>query len=152
MVLLDSIMKNYVILITVFLFSNNLFSQNNFENLDVFNLQYVQDPQISPDGSKIVYVRTKMDIMIDGRSSSLWIINTDGSNNQKLTSNNNNERTPRWSPDGSKIAFVSSSEDANGSEIYVYWLNNNQSNHQSYLLDVMLYILFFPIQKIFLIH
>ena len=27
---------------------------------------------------------------------------------------------------GSKIAFVSSSEDANGSEIYVYWLNNNQ--------------------------
>ena len=81
MVLLDSIMKNYVILITVFLFSNNLFSQNNFENLDVFNLQYVQDPQISPDGSKIVYVRTKMDIMKDGRSSSLWIINTDGSNN-----------------------------------------------------------------------
>ena len=126
MVLLDSIMKNYIFLITVFLFSNNLFSQNTFENLDVFNLQYVQDPQISPDGSKIVYVRTKMDIMIDGRSSSLWIINTDGSNNQKLTSNNNNERTPRWSPDGSKIAFVSSSEDANGSEIYVYWLNNNQ--------------------------
>ena len=126
MVLLDSIMKNYIILITVFLFSNNLFSQNNFENLDVFNLQYVQDPQISPDGSKIVYVRTKMDIMKDGRSSSLWIINTDGSNNQKLTSNNENERTPRWSPDGSKIAFVSSSEDANGSEIYVYWLNNNQ--------------------------
>ena len=54
-------------------FNNSTFLQTP----DVFELQYVRDPQISPDGTKIVYVRTEMDIMKDGRTSSLWIINSD---------------------------------------------------------------------------
>ena len=90
---------------------NSIYAQDKFENLDVFELQYARDPQVSPDGNYIVYVRTEMDIMKDGRSSSLWIINTDGSNHQKLTSSNNNESSPRWSPDGKRISFISSSDD-----------------------------------------
>jgi len=31
--------------------------QSNLELLDIFNMEYVSDPQISPDGSKIIYVR-----------------------------------------------------------------------------------------------
>ena len=50
---------------------DTLKANNTFRNLDVFELQYVRDPQISPDGTKIVYVRTEMDIMKDGRTSSL---------------------------------------------------------------------------------
>ena len=86
-------------LIFFFSFSFNLNGQKKFSNLDVFNLQYVQDPQISYDGNKIVYVRTMMDIMKDGKRSSLWIINSDGSDHKKLTSNERNERSPRWSSD-----------------------------------------------------
>ena len=87
------------------------------KNLDVFELQYARDPQISPDGNYILYVRTEMDIMKDGRSSSIWILNADGSNHQKLTSSTRNESSPRWSPDGKRISFISSSDDNNGSEI-----------------------------------
>tara|TARA_B000000441_G_C21497832_1_gene207673 strand:- start:196 stop:402 length:207 start_codon:yes stop_codon:yes gene_type:complete len=67
MVLLDS-MKLLVSLIFILFSLNSVHSQDRFENLDVFELQYARDPQISPDGNYILYVRTQMDIMKDGRS------------------------------------------------------------------------------------
>ena len=39
-----------------------------FQLQDIFELEYAGDPQISPDGHRIVYVRTFMDIMSDRRS------------------------------------------------------------------------------------
>ena len=119
--------------ILLFSFGYPVSSQNVFKNLDVFKLQYARDPQISPDGKKIVYIRTKMDIMKDGKSSSLWIMNSDGSNHQKLTSITNNESNPRWSPDGTRITFISNSDDNNGSEIFIYWMDSKQYSSISQL-------------------
>ncbi|MGB6360000.1 MAG: hypothetical protein WBF30_14570 [Candidatus Acidiferrales bacterium] len=51
---------------------------NRISAMDIFNLQYASDPQISPDGAKIVYVRRFADIMSDMRDSNLWIIDADG--------------------------------------------------------------------------
>ena len=67
-----------------------------------------------------------MDIMKDGKTTAIWIVNKDGNGHQKLTSNTHNESSPRWSPDGKRIAFVSSSDDGNGSEIYMYWVETKQ--------------------------
>jgi hypothetical protein len=39
---------------------------------DIFQLEYASDPQISPDGSTIVFVRNRFDIMKDRRVSELW--------------------------------------------------------------------------------
>src|SRR5262245_49321957 len=49
---------------------------------DVFNLEFASDPQISPDGRRVVYVRQFADIMSDKRCSNLWIINFDGTDNR----------------------------------------------------------------------
>jgi dipeptidyl aminopeptidase/acylaminoacyl peptidase len=61
---------------------------------DVFELEYASDPQISPDGSRVVYVRSSMDIMTDRRRSQLWIVNTDGTDHRPLTSGNADYQTP----------------------------------------------------------
>ena len=98
-------------------------SSQPFTGMDVFELEWVQDPQISPDGEHIVYARGSMDKMKDRRISRLWIMDADGSDHHKLTSRDVNESNPRWSPDGNRIVFTSSKED-DGSEIYIYWMES----------------------------
>src|SRR5262245_28228715 len=66
--------------------------------LDVFNLQLALDPQVSPDGKHIVYVRQWSDVMSDRRCSNLWIVDADGTNNRALTEGNVLDSSPRWSP------------------------------------------------------
>ena len=91
---------------------------------DVFELEYASDPQISPDGSQIVYRRTGFDIMKDRSRGNLWIINSDGSKHRKLTTREVSESSARWSPSGDRIAFVSSTDE--GAELYVYWVDGGQ--------------------------
>lgn len=99
-------------------------SKPAFSSMDVFDLEWVSDPQISPDGEQVVYVRRGMDIMKDRRQSRLWMINADGSRHIKLTNRDESESSPRWSPDGSRIAFTSSTDE--GSEIFIYWVESGR--------------------------
>lgn len=85
--------------------------------MDIFKLQYAGDPQISPDGRKIVYERRFADIMTDRRESSLWIVNFDGSDDHPFTSGSYNDSSPRWSPDGNRIAYISNR--SGSAQIYV---------------------------------
>ena len=96
----------------------------SFSSMDVFELEWVTDPQISPDGQRIVYVRRAMDIMKDRRTARIWMINADGSEHQKLSSQEVNEGNPSWSPDGQRIAFTSSTDQ--GSELFVYWVKTGK--------------------------
>lgn len=92
---------------------------------DVFGLVYASDPQISPDGKRIVYARNFMDIMKDRRRSNLWIINRDGSGNRPLTSGNQNDGSARWSPDGTRLVYVSANDGT--AQIYMRWMDTGQT-------------------------
>ncbi|MEM7249091.1 MAG: S9 family peptidase, partial [Acidobacteriota bacterium] len=91
-----------------------------FQRMDVFELEWVSDPQISPDGRHVVYVRNSMDVMKDRRSGRLWITTSTGDRNIPLTGRDVGESNARWSPDSSRIAFTSGTE--HGAEIFVHWL------------------------------
>jgi len=100
-------------------------SSHKLTAMDEFQLQIATDPQISPDGKKIVYVRGFADSMTDKRYANLWIINADGSDHRPLTSGNRSDSTPRWSPDGTRLAYLS---DADGKmQIYVRWMDSGQT-------------------------
>lgn len=100
--------------------------KTNLELLDIFNLEYVSDPQISPKGDKIVYVRNFKDIMTDRDYSNLWICNTDGSQKRPLTQGNQRDYAPRWSNDGSKLAFLSGQQD-DKVKLFVHYFDTNTS-------------------------
>jgi dipeptidyl aminopeptidase/acylaminoacyl peptidase len=113
----------------IFFFGFSLVASNsaaqvkkNFEYLDVFELEYTGDPQISPDGNWVVYRRTGFDVMKDRSKGNLWLVSANGKEHRKLTAREGNESNAKWSHDGTKIAFKSSTE--NGSEIYVYWIQS----------------------------
>jgi len=55
-----------------------------FTKNDYFNFEFVSDPQISPDGNRIIYVRSFADIKTDQFYSNLWIINFDGTGRRTL--------------------------------------------------------------------
>ena len=93
--------------------------------LDMFNLEIATDPQISPDGQKVIYVRQFSDIMTDKRYSNLWIINFDGSNNRPLTTGNFGDSSPRWSADGTRIIYIS--DRAGTPQIFERWMDTGQT-------------------------
>ena len=101
------------------------------EPIDVFDLEYASDPQIAPNGSKVVYVRNFKDIMTDKNRSNLWIIDSGGGNHRPLTTGMENDRSPRWSPDGKKLVYVSSKEES--SQLYLRWMDNGMEARLSNL-------------------
>ena len=117
------------LLLPILLFvSFPLVAQNEslLELTDIFDMEFVSDPQISPDGNKIIYVRNFKDIMTDKNLSNLWIINYDGSQNRPLTTGNQNDFYPRWSHDGKKIIFKSNKAD-NRMKLYMMWLDTKET-------------------------
>ena len=114
-------------IILIILIIPNLYSQSNkiFKPIDVFDLEYVSNIHISPDGTKVLYQRNYKDIMTDKNYSNIWITNFDGSKNRPITTGNRNDIAPKWSNKGDKFIFKSNAD--KNSQIYLYDLENKST-------------------------
>ncbi|MDX1389929.1 MAG: LpqB family beta-propeller domain-containing protein, partial [Acidobacteriota bacterium] len=113
-----------------------------FRFMDVFELEWASDPQIAPDGDRIVYVRNFMDITSDVRRSNLWIVNADGTDHRPLTTGNRNDSSPRWSPDGARLAYVSSTDGT--PQLYVRWMDTGITAQVTHLTSAPSGLAFSP--------
>ncbi|WP_235037708.1 MULTISPECIES: S9 family peptidase [unclassified Novosphingobium] len=97
-----------------------------FTGEDLFRLSGVTDPQISPDGSKVAYVRMTADVMSDKEVPSIWLVDVATRQQTPLVAGKGAHRSPQWSPDGKRLAYVSS-DGAEAPQLYVIWLDSGRS-------------------------
>ncbi|MGH8265029.1 MAG: prolyl oligopeptidase family serine peptidase [Steroidobacteraceae bacterium] len=86
--------------------------------------QFVSDPEISPDGSRTVYVLSKFDLEKDEYDSDLWAIDGDGEPRPFVTTAGA-DLSPRWSPDGKRLAFLSAR--AGKSQVFVMEMSGGEA-------------------------
>lgn len=72
---------------------------------DLYRLKFVSDPQISPDGSRVVFIVSHADGPKDTYLSDLYLVSTSGGDVRRITSTGRDD-SPVWSPDSRTIAFV----------------------------------------------
>ncbi len=77
---------------------------------DLFQFVWVADPQMSPDGTQIAFVRVSVDDTDDAYDTGIWLAKSDGSTPPRRLTAGNRDTTPRWSPDGRQLAFLRSIE------------------------------------------
>lgn len=79
-------------------------------------------PCFSPDGKQIAYVKYSS----DAKSTSIWIMNIDGSDQVQVTDAKKGfALSPRWSPDGKRLIFQSSKKDKKDADLYVIDTDGN---------------------------
>ena len=83
----------------------SLAQKRNITEKDLFNFVWIGDPQVSPDGSQIAFVRVTVNDRKDGYNTSVWTVQTATGQTRQLTSGIR-DSTPRWSPDGKYLCFV----------------------------------------------
>jgi dipeptidyl aminopeptidase/acylaminoacyl peptidase len=87
--------------------------------VDMIQLPALSDPQLSPDGTRILFVMDGPDWKANRRVGHLYRIGADGADQVQLTFGERGESSPRWSPDGRRIAFLARRGDDQTNQIYV---------------------------------
>jgi len=92
---------------------------------DYMSWEDVGNPQLSPDGTKILFTKGWIDQMNDRRKSALWIMDADGSRQRFLVEGSG----AKWSPDGTRIAYIADGEPT-GAQIHVRWMDAEGATSQ----------------------
>ncbi|MBZ5520999.1 MAG: S9 family peptidase [Acidobacteriia bacterium] len=77
---------------------------------DLFQFNWIGDPQVSPDGSRVAFVKVTVNDKKDGYDTSIWSVSTRGDESPRRMTSGNHDANPRWSPDGKWVVFVRTPE------------------------------------------
>lgn len=97
---------------------------------DLLEFTWIADPQISPDGSNVVFVRVTVDQKENRYDTSLFAVPADGSTAPRRLTSGVHDTGPRWSPDGKRLALVRATEKdgkTQPSQVYVLDLGGGEA-------------------------
>ncbi|MEM9181339.1 MAG: S9 family peptidase, partial [Pseudomonadota bacterium] len=86
----------------------------------VFDIEYAADPQISPDGRTIVYVRRSMDKQTDRDRGDIWTLDIDSGAHRPLITGGASAGAPRWSPEGTRLLYSTATDGKPDLRVYYF--------------------------------
>jgi len=105
-------------------------SPRPWQATDYYQLTFVADPQLSPDGRRVAFTVTTVVEDKDRRHSEIWMAAADGSAPPfRYTGSTTEASNPVWSQDGSLLAFTSRRE---GAEDDVWFLRTGAPGGEAY--------------------
>ena len=105
-----------------------------FSALDVFELEWAAEPQVSPDGSQVIFVRSGFDVMTDRTRRNLWVLDVETGDARPLVTNEQGAGSPRWSPDGGRLVYVSSDQ-SGASQVFCRWMDTGATAMLTHLTE-----------------
>lgn len=100
-------MKKILLLIFVATISLTFAQKKPFEIEDLYKVKTVGAPVLSNDGSKIVFTLSHSDLKKSKSYTDLYIMNSDGTDLTRFTSDPGSEYNPIWNNEDNGIYFVS---------------------------------------------
>jgi dipeptidyl aminopeptidase/acylaminoacyl peptidase len=77
---------------------------------DIFQFNWIGDPQVSPDGTQVAFVKVSVNDKKDGYDTSIWSVSIRGDEPPRRLTDGKRDSSPRWSPDGKWLVFVRTPE------------------------------------------
>lgn len=109
--------KQYLLVLITVCVSNVVLAQ--VPN-DIYRIEAVSRPKISPEGNWILYTQSKIDSAKDKTVSKLYMMSSDGKETLTLTEQTKGVGNYQWSPDGKYISYLSKGKDEeNGAQLFL---------------------------------
>ncbi len=74
---------------------------------DMLAMRRLSDPEVSPDGSSVLFTVRETDVEANRGRTDVWLARLDGSSARRMTSHPEGDSSARWAQDGKSFLFLS---------------------------------------------
>ena len=103
---------------------------------DLFKFTWIADPQLSPDGATVAFVRVTVNEKDNRYESALYTVPAKGSDAPRRLTSGIRDTSPRWAPDGQRLVFVRAAEKDGKTEPGQLYLLNMSGGEARPITDV----------------